>query len=299
MYFDDLQGSIVAIVTPYKKDGEIDYEKFEELVEWHILQGTQGLVVCGTTAETPALSETECDMLIRRAAIIVNGRIPVIAGSGSSSTEESICYSQFAENEGADALLVVSPYYNRPTLKGLYLHFSEIAEAVSIPIILYNVPARTGCTIPYHLAIDLAKKHRNIRGIKEAAGNYHAYTDLLANRPKGFKIFSGDDFLSIPANFMGADGCISVVANIIPNEFQEMMAASINNDTAKTRSLFFKYKKLIELMGLETNPIPVKTALAAMGKINEIFRLPLCEMNTENKNALLQELKTLELITNN
>ena len=296
MNFDDLQGSIVAIVTPFNECGQIDYEKFDELIEWQIMQGTKGVVVCGTTAETPAMSESECDMLIRRAVLIVNGRVPVIAGSGSSSTQESINYSRFAENEGADAILVVSPYYNRPTIKGQYMHFAEIAQSVSIPIILYNVPARTGSTIPYDLAINLANMYSNIRGIKEASGSFQTFTHLLENRPAGFKVFSGDDFLSTAVNLMGADGCISVIANIIPKEFQEMMSASINAETAKARSLFFKYKKLLELMSIETNPIPVKTALAAMGKINEIFRLPLCEMNTDNKKLLLSEMENLGLL---
>jgi len=296
MNFNDLQGSIVAIITPLKESGEIDYDKFDELIEWHILQGTQGIIVCGTTAETPALTEAECDMLIRRAILIVDGRISVIAGSGSSSTKESIFYSRFAENEGADALLVVSPYYNRPSKNGLYLHFSKIAEAVTIPIILYNVPARTGCNIPWELTIELANKYSTIRGIKEAAGSFHAFTNILANRPQGFKLFSGDDFLSTAANLMGADGCISVMANIIPSEFQELMSASINGDTQKSIALFFKYKRLMELMGSETNPIPIKTALAAMGKIKEIFRLPLCEMSKDNKELLLNEMKNLNLI---
>ena len=296
MNFNDLQGSIVAIVTPFKEDGAIDYNKLDELIEWQITQGTSGIIVCGTTAETPALTEDECDTLIKFAVQKVNGRIPVIAGSGGSSTTESINYSQFAEKEGADALLVVSPYYNRPSQHGLFLHFSEIAKSVTIPIILYNVPARTGCTISCAVVFDLAKKHKNICGIKEAAGNFITFTNLLEKKPEGFKIFSGDDFLSIPANLMGADGCISVIANIIPSEFQEMMKSSINGEVEKARSLFYKYKKLIEFLFIETNPVPVKTAMAAMGKINEIFRLPLCEMKNENKTLLLNELKHLKLI---
>jgi len=169
----------------------------------------------------------------------------------------------------------------------------EVAKSVNIPIILYNVPARTGSTIQPELAIELANAHPNIKGIKEAAGSLAAFANLLEIRPKGFKVFSGDDYLSIPANLLGADGCISVIANIIPREFSEMMNSSIIGDVEKSRKLFFKYKKLMELMGVETNPIPVKTAMAAMGKIQEIFRLPLSEMSAENKKTLLEELKRM------
>jgi len=295
MDFEHLQGSIVAIVTPFDYNGNIDYEKFDELIEWHIAQGTNGIVVCGTTGESPALNEVEGESLIKHAVRTVNKRIPVIAGSGNNCTKKTIQYSQIDEKSGADALLVVSPYYNRPTQHGMFLHFIEVAKSVNIPIILYNVPSRTGSNITPNLAIDLAKAHHNIRGIKEAAGSLASFANLLENRPKGFKIFSGDDYLSIPANLLGADGCISVIANIIPREFAEMMRTSINGEVEKARELFFRYKKLMELMGVETNPIPVKTAMAEMKKIHEVFRLPLCEMGMENKTALLGEMKRLGL----
>jgi len=293
MNINNLQGSIVAIITPFKEDGNIDYEKFDELIEWHIDQGTNGIVVCGTTGESPALNESEGETLIKHAVKTVNKRIPVIAGSGNNCTKKTIQYSQLDEESGADALLVVSPYYNRPTQRGMYLHFMEVAKSVNIPIILYNVPSRTGSTIQPELAIELANAHHNIKGIKEAAGSLAAFANLLEKRPKGFKVLSGDDYLSIPANLLGADGCISVIANIIPREFTEMMDSSIGGDVEKSRKLFFKYKKLMELMGVETNPIPVKTAMAAMGKIREVFRLPLSEMSAENKKTLLEELKRM------
>jgi 4-hydroxy-tetrahydrodipicolinate synthase len=292
----DLRGSIVAITTPFKENGEIDLVAFDALLEWHIAQGTDGLVVCGTTGETPTLSEEEDAMLMERAVKKVNGRIPVIAGSGSNSTLDCIKYSQTAENSGVDALLVVAPYYNKPTRKGLYLHFSSVAKSVNIPIILYNVPGRTGCAIPYDLAIQLANDFKNIIAIKEAAGNIEVMVNLLANRPTGFKVYSGDDFLSTAANLLGADGCISVVANVIPKEFHELMAVSLAGDVTTSRKIFYKYKRLMDLMFVESNPIPVKTALASMGKIKETFRSPLCSMEDINKESLLAEMKHVGLL---
>jgi len=292
----NLRGSIVAITTPFKENGEIDLAAFDALVEWHIAQGTDGLVVCGTTGETPTLSEEEDAMMMERAVKVVNGRIPVIAGSGSNSTQDCIKYSQTAEKAGVDALLVVAPYYNKPTRKGLYQHFSSVAKAVNIPIILYNVPGRTGCAIAYDLAIQLANDHKNIIAIKEAAGNFEVFVNLIANRPEGFKIYSGDDFLSTAANLLGADGCISVVANVIPKEFHELMKASLAGNVEVSRQIFYKYKRLMDLMFVESNPIPVKTALAAMGKIKETFRLPLCTMEDKSKEALLVELKKVGVI---
>lgn len=292
----NLRGSIVAIVTPFKENGEIDLEAFDALVEWHIAQGTDGLVVCGTTGETPTLSEEEDAMMMERAVKKINGRIPVIAGSGSNSTQDCIKYSRTAEKAGVDALLVVAPYYNKPTRKGLYQHFSAVANAVNIPVVLYNVPGRTGSNIPYDLAIQLAKDHKNIVAIKEAGGNIEVFVNLIANRPEGFKVYSGDDFLSTAANLLGADGCISVVANVIPKEFHELMNVSLAGDVVASRALFYKYRKLMDQMFVESNPIPVKTALAAMGKVKEVFRLPLCSMEDKTKESLVAEMKKVGLI---
>lgn len=292
----NLRGSIVAITTPFKENGEIDLQAFDALVEWHIAQGTDGLVVCGTTGETPTLSEEEDAMMMERAVMVVKGRIPVIAGSGSNSTQDCIKYSQTAENAGVDALLVVAPYYNKPTRKGLYQHFSSVAKAVKIPVILYNVPGRTGSCIAYDLAIQLANDHKNIIAIKEAGGNFEVFVNLIANRPEGFKVYSGDDFLATAANLLGADGCISVVANVIPKDFHDLMAVSLAGNVEASRQLFYKYKRLMDMMFVESNPIPVKTALAAMGKIKETFRLPLCSMEDKNKEALLAEMKKIGLL---
>ncbi|GAO29554.1 4-hydroxy-tetrahydrodipicolinate synthase [Geofilum rubicundum] len=262
MGIENLRGSIVAIATPFKENGDLDLETFDSLVEWHVEQGTDAIVVCGTTGETPALSEDEDAIMIERAVKKVNGRIPVIAGTGSNSTQDSIKYSKRAIGLGVDALLVVAPYYNKPSDKGIYLHFATIAKAVDASIILYNVPGRTGSNISPEIAVRLANDFKNIVAIKEAGGSMPVFAELLARRPKSLKVYSGDDFLATSANLLGADGCISVVANLIPGDFHQLMMASLNGDAEQSRALFYKYKSLMELMFVESNPIPVKSALA-------------------------------------
>jgi 4-hydroxy-tetrahydrodipicolinate synthase len=296
MQIEQLQGSIVAIVTPFKDTGEIDLDAFDELIEFHINSGTDGIVVCGTTGETPTLSDAEDAKMIERCVTKVNGRVPVIAGTGSNSTSDSIKYSKQAIELGVDALLVVAPYYNKPSRRGIYKHFSQIAKNVKAPIILYNVPGRTGSVIEPSTAVELARNFENIVAIKEAGGDMNVFAELLATRPNGFKVYSGDDFLSYSANCMGADGCISVVANLIPADFHKMMKSSVDGDLKTARELFFKYRALMELMFLESNPLPVKTALALMGRVNEVFRAPLCEMEDENREQLKIELKKLKLL---
>lgn len=292
----DLKGSIVAIVTPFKDNGEIDVDAFDRLIDWHLANGTNGLVVCGTTGETPALTGDEDAFLIERAVKRVGGRIPVIAGTGSNSTQECIKYSRKAEAIGVDAVLVVGPYYNKPTEKGMYMHFAAVAESVDVPIILYNVPGRTGSKISVDNAIKLAKSYQNIAGIKEASGDLALFTELIAQRPDGFLVYSGDDFLAASANVLGADGCISVIANVIPKEFTKLMEVSLAGHVKELNSLFYRYRKLMDLMFIESNPIPVKTALAEMGMINEVFRSPMCSMEEVTKQALLTELRKLNII---
>jgi len=292
----DLTGSIVAVVTPFKATGEIDVDAFDKLIDWHIEQGTDGIVVCGTTGETPALTQEEDAFLIKHTVDRVEGRIPVIAGTGSNSTSECIKYSLKAQEAGVDGILVVGPYYNKPTDQGMYLHFSNIAQAVSVPIILYNVPSRTGSKISVEVALRLANDFDNIVGVKEAGGDLNIMAQLIALRPAGFKIYSGDDFLASSANLLGGDGCISVIANVLPAQFRELMQASLTGNVVSTRELFFKYRHLMDLMFIESNPIPVKTALAEMGLMEEYFRSPMCPMSNEGKALLVAELKKLNII---
>jgi len=195
-----------------------------------------------------------------------------------------------------DAILVVGPYYNKPTDQGMYLHFSNIAKAVSVPIILYNVPSRTGSKISVEIALKLATDFENIVGIKEAGGDLNVMAQLIALRPQGFKVYSGDDFLASSANLLGADGCISVIANVLPAQFRALMHASLAGDVVSTQALFFKYRHLMDLMFIESNPIPVKTALALMGSIEEHFRSPMCPMANGGKVLLKNELKELNII---
>ena len=296
MAINDLKGAIVAIVTPFHEDGSIDFDSFDKLIGFHIENGTDGIVVCGTTGEAATMTKEEDALVIGRAVEKVNGRVPVIAGTGSNNTKDAIAYTKKAEELGVDGALVVGPYYNKPTRKGMYLHFSKVAEAVDIPIILYNVPSRTGSSITVDVALQLAKDFDNIIGIKEASGSLSIAAELIANRTDGFKVFSGDDFLSSAMNFLGADGCISVIANVVPAGFRDLMHASLDGDAVKTRELFYKYRKLMDLLFIESNPIPVKTALAEMGMVKEAFRSPMCTMEEANKEKLVAELKALGLV---
>lgn len=292
----DLKGSIAALVTPFKSNGDIDFEAFDRLLDFHIANGTRGVVVCATTGETPTLSEAEDAEMFEHAVRRVDHRVPVIAGTGSNSTASCIKYSKNAVKAGVDALLVVGPYYNKPTSKGMYLHFSELAKNVDIPIILYNVPGRTGSAIKADVAIQLANDFKNIVGIKEASGNISNVAELIARRPAGFKVYSGDDNLSFLCNCLGADGCISVACNVFPREFSQMMDLSIEGKVAEAREIFFKYRRIMDLFFIETSPIPVKAALAAMGMMQEAYRAPLCSMEDANKKILLDEMKKLKLL---
>lgn len=291
-----LQGSITAIVTPFNNDGTINETAFDRLIEFQIENGTNGIVVCGTTGETPTLTEAEDARMFEHAVKRIDNRVPVIAGSGSNNTEECIKYSRTAEQTGVDGILVVGPYYNKPTAKGMYLHFSSVAQKVKCPIILYNVPGRTGSAIPLDVTMRLANEFSNIAGIKEASGNINVVADLLSHRPKDFKVYSGDDSIAMSCNLLGADGCISVASNVFPKEFSQMMALSMQGNALAAREIFFKYRKLMDLLFIESNPIPVKTALAAMNLVEENFRSPMCTMEEHNKQKLLDELKHLSII---
>ena len=291
-----LQGSIAALVTPFKADGTIDYAAFDRLLDYHIAGGTSGVVVCGTSGETPTLTEDEDAAMFRHAVEYINHRMTVIAGTGSNSTESCIKYTRNAAAAGVDAVLVVGPYYNKPTSAGMYMHFSTLAKAVDIPIILYNVPGRTGSAIKPEVALRLAKEFPNIVGIKEASGNVMNVATLIDGRPEGFKVYSGDDNISMLCNLLGGDGCISVAANVFPKEFSQMMSLSIKGDAIEARKIFYKYRNLMDYLFIESNPIPIKAALSAMGMMDEVYRSPLCPMEPGNKKILLDEMRKLGII---
>jgi len=288
------KGSLVAIVTPFK-NGIFDDKTYGELIEWHIAQGTHGIVPCGTTGEASTLDFDEHYRVIEVAVRAANKRIPVIAGTGANSTDEAILITQKAEKLGADAALVVTPYYNKPTQEGLFLHFKAVAESVDIPIVLYNVPGRTAVNmLPATVARLL--QFKNIVGVKEATGDMRQASDLIRLCGDRFVVISGDDFTTFPMLALGGKGVISVTANIAPKDSADMYNAWERGDIAKARQLHYKLEPLNAAMFIETNPIPVKTALALMGKIGEEFRLPLCAMSPASKEKLRGVLKDAGLL---
>lgn len=291
-----LKGSIVAIVTPFLENGSIDFDAFENLIHDHIKAGTDGIVFCGTTGESPAFTDEEFEAIFSFAVEKAQGKIPVIAGTGTNDTHHCVTRSVLAQKCGVDALLISSPYYNKPTEEGLYRHFEAIARAVDLPIILYNVPGRTAVNMTSRLTLRLANDFENIVAVKEASGNLDQVNEILIHRPKGFLVYSGDDALTLPMMACGAEGVVSVIANVVPAEFREMVHACLDNDWAKAQKIHQKLYRLMQLSMVETNPIPIKTALFEMGKILEIFRLPMCPMSSEaNRELLKKELKNLNL----
>jgi 4-hydroxy-tetrahydrodipicolinate synthase len=271
----NVTGSVVAVVTPFNTDGSLDFEAFEQLIEFHLLKGTNGIVVGGTTGEGCALTTHELTQLIDLAVKKVNGALPVIAGTGTNVTSETIERSKAAQQAGVNGLLLINPYYNKPTEKFLYRHFAEVATAVDLPIILYNVPSRTGYNMSAALVLRLAKEFRNIQGVKEASGNLIQVMEIIRQRPQNFRVYSGDDALALSICALGGDGCISVVANIIPREFSQLVNAQLEGKHDLALTLHYRYLDLMQGNFIETNPVPVKTALAHMNYMTETFRAPL------------------------
>jgi 4-hydroxy-tetrahydrodipicolinate synthase len=288
------KGSIVAIVTPFR-NGKVDEKALGNLIEWHIKQGTNAIVPCGTTGESATLDYEEHHRVIRFTVEAVNKRVPVIAGTGANATDETIMITKEAKKSGADAALVVAPYYNKPTQEGLYRHYKAIAEAVKIPLILYNVPGRTAVNILPSTVARLAEI-RNIVAIKEATGDMKQASEIIRLCGNRIAVLSGDDFTTLPLMALGGKGTISVSANVAPRLVSQMCALWEKGRFDEARKLHFKLEPLNAAMFIETNPIPVKTALALMGKIREEFRLPLCEMAPANREKLKAVLKDMKLI---
>ncbi len=278
------KGSIVAIVTPFK-NGKFDEKAFKSLIEWHISEGTDGIVPCGTTGESATLDYEEHYRVIEVTIKTVKGRIPVIAGTGANSTDETIMITKKAKQLGADAALLVTPYYNKPTQEGLYRHYKKVAEEVNIPQILYNVPGRTAVNMLPSTVARLAEI-KNIVGIKEATGDMKQVSEVIRLCGNRMTVLSGDDFTTLPLLALGGKGVISVSANVAPRDVSAMCNAWEQGDTVRARKLHFKLEPLNSAMFIETNPIPAKTALNMMGKIQEEFKLPLCQMSDDNKKKL-------------
>lgn len=291
-----IKGSIVALVTPFKRDGSINEESLRGLINWQIKHKTDAILVCGTTGESATLSHEEHKRVIKIAVDESRKRIPIIAGAGSNSTEEALNLALYAKHVGADAILVITPYYNKPTQEGLYQHFTTISSKVSIPMIIYNVPSRTGVNILPETVARIYQKNKNVLGIKEASGNLDQITKLMTLVDKRFLLLSGSDEVNVPIFSLGGKGVISVVANIVPTETHLMVENYIHGNLEKSLKMQLELYDLIKALFIETNPIPVKTALGMMGLIEPYLRLPLCKMSEVNVKKLREILKKYKLV---
>ena len=287
-----LRGSIVALVTPMKADGAVDFEALESLIEWHVAEGTHGIVPMGTTGESATLDTPEHIVVIRRTIEVVDGRIPVIAGTGSNSTAESIHQTQEAERLGADACLLVTPYYNRPTQEGLFQHYKAIAEVTDIPLVLYNVPPRTACDMKPETVARLAEIE-TIVGIKEACGDPERVAAIRALVPDDFIVLSGEDAQTLRMMELGAVGTISVTANVMPRLMSEFCEAFLAGDVERAREIDTLLQPLHRMLFVESSPTPTKWALYEMGRIDRGIRLPLIELSGPHREPLRQLLKEL------
>lgn len=290
-----IKGSIVALVTPFHEDGSVNFEKLGELLEWHVAHKTDGILILGTTGESSTMTHEEDDAVCEFTLKTIAGRIPVIVGSGSNCTATSVEKSLKYEAMGADALLVISPYYNKANDAGMIQHFLSVADAVHTPIILYNIPGRTGCSISEH-AISILSKHPNICGIKEASGNLSYAAGIARYLNDDFAMYSGNDDMVVPLLSLGASGVISVFANIMPEAAHDMVMKYLNQDTQGALKLQLEYLDLIRALFFEVNPIPVKEAMNLLGMQVGGYRLPLYEMSDANKARLKDAMKEAGLI---
>ena len=290
-----ITGSIVAIVTPMHEDGSLDYPALRALVDWHVAEGTDAIVIVGTTGESPTVSVDEHCELIRVAVEQAGKRIPIIAGTGGNSTKEAIELTAYAKKVGADASLQVVPYYNKPTQEGMYRHFRTIAEAVDLPVLLYNVPGRTVADMNNDTILRLAQVP-GIVGVKEATGNIDRAAQLIKDAPESFAIYSGDDPTAVALILLGGKGNISVTANVAPRKMHEMCAAALKGDVVTARRLHMELIELNQAMFIEANPIPVKWALQQMGKMEGGIRLPLTPLTASNHETVRKALAASGLL---
>ncbi|HEU4685986.1 MAG TPA: 4-hydroxy-tetrahydrodipicolinate synthase [Nitrospira sp.] len=287
-------GSIVAIVTPFRK-GKVDERALGDLIEWQIANGTDGIVPCGTTGESATLSHEEHHRVIKLTIEAARRRVPVIAGTGSNSTEEAISLTKHAKADGADGVLLITPYYNKPTQEGLYRHYKAVAEAVDIPQVLYNIPGRTGVNMLPSTVARLSGI-RNIVGIKEGSGSVQQVSDIVQACGERVTVLSGDDPLTLPMMAVGAKGVVTVTANLVPRDMVNLVKTFVSRQIEESRRIHFRLSPLFAALFYETNPIPVKEALGLMGKIDPELRLPLCPMGAETKNQLTRVLKDMGLV---
>lgn len=289
-------GSYVALVTPWNKDlSDIDFGALKELVEWQILSGTDGIVPAGTTGESATLSHKEQENLISEMVKYSAGRVKILAGAGSNRTDEAVSLAKHAKSAGADGVLVITPYYNRPTPEGLYRHFGTVAENCDLPMMMYNVPTRTGTNMLPDTVIRIAKAYPGIVAVKEASGSLDQSSQIISQAVDGFEVISGDDSLTLPLMSVGAKGVISVAANIAPAEIKKMTAAALAGDFAAARCWHYKLLPLMKACFVETNPAPAKAALALMGKISGRMRLPMVDPRPESIQVIKDALSGLGL----
>ena len=290
------KGSGVAIVTPMHENGDVDYEQYAKLLEFQIANGTDAIIACGTTGESSTLTHEEHLEVIRYCVEAVAGRVPVVAGTGSNCTETAVYLSREAEKSGADALLLVSPYYNKATQNGLYAHYKAVADSVELPILLYNVPSRTGCNILPETVVRLCRDVKNIVGVKEASGNIGQIARLAALAGGDLDIYSGNDDQIVPIMSLGGKGVISVLANVAPRQTHEICQAYLDGDVKKSLQLQLDAMELCGALFCEVNPIPVKKALSLMGMGSGALRMPLSEMESANVQRLEKAMKDYGLL---
>jgi 4-hydroxy-tetrahydrodipicolinate synthase len=283
-----LKGMGVALITPFKDDESIDFDALSRIVEYQIKSGTDYLVVCGTTAETPTLTEQEKEEVKNFVVSINRGRLPIVLGIGGNNTKAVVEKLQITDLTGIDAILSVTPYYNKPSQEGLYQHYAAIANASQLPVILYNVPGRTGVNMSAQTTLRLANEFKNICAVKEASGNFNQIDDIIKNKPVDFMVISGDDGITFPLITLGAVGVISVIGNAFPKEFSRMVRLALQGDYSNARKIHHRFTELIELLFVEGNPAGVKSMLALMGFIQNKLRLPLVP-NTINTYEKIRE----------
>jgi 4-hydroxy-tetrahydrodipicolinate synthase len=290
------QGVYTALITPFNKNGSLDREALKDLVEFQISAGIAGIVPVGTTGESPTVTHEENIDVIRVVVEQAKKRVPVIAGTGSNSTDEAIDMTRKAKAIGADASLQVGPYYNKPSQEGFYRHFTAIADAADFPIIVYNIPSRTGKNIENETMLRLAS-NRNIAAVKEASGDLAQVMDLIRRKPAAFDVLSGDDNLGLPLIALGGTGIISVASNVIPHEMVQLVKFALDNRLPEARELHYRLLPFFKALFVETNPIPVKYAMSLLGKAQEVYRLPLCPMDDGKKDILKKAMRELKLIS--
>jgi len=289
------QGSFVAMVTPFR-NGKVDEAKLRELVEFHIAHGTDGLIPCGTTGESPGLTHDEHRRIVEVVIEAARGRIRVVAGTGSNSTAEAIELTKHAERAGAAGALVVNPYYNKPTQEGLYRHFRAVAESVAIPILVYNIQSRTAVNVETDTLVRLVRDVASVAGVKEASGSLDQMSQVIAACGPDFSVLSGDDNITLPLLAIGGSGVVSVIANIVPRETADLVHAALDGDWKRARDLHYRLFPLARAAFLETNPIPIKEAMAMAGMLEPEFRLPMCRMSDANREKLRAILKPYALV---